>query len=240
MGSIYLIRHGQASWDSDDYDQLSALGERQAYALGKHWASRVPPCQTIAGTMLRHRQTAEGFQHGLAQNHPIAFMSGFNEFDHEEVIYRYRPEWRDMSKMRRFFETQPKPDHAFSTHFAAAMLRWVGADYDDYSESFSAFKRRCITTLKTVAEGTFNATDTGQIHRNVAVFTSGGVISMICAELMGLSNEQSLLLNSRIVNSSVTKVVFRKNAVLGPELTVDSINNYSHLEPLGSEWITRK
>ena len=26
MGSVHLIRHGQASWGSDDYDQLSAIG----------------------------------------------------------------------------------------------------------------------------------------------------------------------------------------------------------------------
>ncbi|MCH1491392.1 MAG: histidine phosphatase family protein, partial [Luminiphilus sp.] len=30
MASIYLIRHGQASFGSDNYDQLSPVGQRQA------------------------------------------------------------------------------------------------------------------------------------------------------------------------------------------------------------------
>ena len=30
MASLYLIRHGQASFGSDHYDQLSPLGQRQA------------------------------------------------------------------------------------------------------------------------------------------------------------------------------------------------------------------
>ena len=34
MGTIYLVRHGQASFDSADYDKLSALGQLQAAQLG--------------------------------------------------------------------------------------------------------------------------------------------------------------------------------------------------------------
>ncbi|HCT4576619.1 TPA: histidine phosphatase family protein, partial [Pseudomonas aeruginosa] len=36
MGSIYLIRHGQASFGADDYDVLSPTGIRQAEILGDH------------------------------------------------------------------------------------------------------------------------------------------------------------------------------------------------------------
>ena len=35
MATIYLIRHGQASFGSDDYDQLSQLGIRQAEVTGE-------------------------------------------------------------------------------------------------------------------------------------------------------------------------------------------------------------
>ena len=38
MGTIYLVRHGQASFGSDDYDQLSPLGEEQSWHLGQ-WLS---------------------------------------------------------------------------------------------------------------------------------------------------------------------------------------------------------
>ncbi len=34
MGTLYLVRHGQASFGSDDYDRLSPLGQRQSQRLG--------------------------------------------------------------------------------------------------------------------------------------------------------------------------------------------------------------
>lgn len=33
MATIYLIRHGQASFGAENYDKLSPLGERQASIL---------------------------------------------------------------------------------------------------------------------------------------------------------------------------------------------------------------
>ena len=62
---------------------------------------------------------------------------------------------------------------------------------------------------------------------------------MICGELMGLSHENSLKLNRRIVNSSVTKIVYSA-ASFPKQISIDSFNNYSHLEQLGTSWVTRK
>ena len=43
MASILMVRHGQASFGAEDYDQLSPLGQRQADLMGgvlqKVWAS---------------------------------------------------------------------------------------------------------------------------------------------------------------------------------------------------------
>jgi broad specificity phosphatase PhoE len=60
MGRLFLVRHAQASFLSQNYDQLSALGETQARHLGKYWAR----CGLVfkgvyAGPAQRHRRTAE-------------------------------------------------------------------------------------------------------------------------------------------------------------------------------------
>ena len=34
MGQILLVRHGQASWDAEDYDVLSEAGWEQSRLLG--------------------------------------------------------------------------------------------------------------------------------------------------------------------------------------------------------------
>ena len=61
MGAIHLIRHGQASWESDDYDQLSELGYKQAGWLGQSWeSSGFEPTWSVAGSLKRHAQTAVG------------------------------------------------------------------------------------------------------------------------------------------------------------------------------------
>ena len=40
MGTLYLVRHGQASFGADDYDQLSPLGHQQAVRLGEYLRQR--------------------------------------------------------------------------------------------------------------------------------------------------------------------------------------------------------
>ena len=59
MGVILLVRHGQASFGTDDYDRLSELGTRQSASLGSAWeAGGAVFTDAIAGGMLRHAQTA--------------------------------------------------------------------------------------------------------------------------------------------------------------------------------------
>ena len=66
MGSLYLVRHGQASFGADDYDQLSERGEAQAVRLGEYWRERGLSFDAVyAGTLKRHQQTLAGILQGL-------------------------------------------------------------------------------------------------------------------------------------------------------------------------------
>ncbi|HEX5612745.1 MAG TPA: phosphoglycerate mutase family protein, partial [Burkholderiales bacterium] len=40
MAELYLVRHAQASFGTEDYDRLSELGRRQARWLGEYFAER--------------------------------------------------------------------------------------------------------------------------------------------------------------------------------------------------------
>src|SRR4051812_45587112 len=60
MSRLALVRHVQASFHADHYDQLSPLGERQACALGEAWVRQGRELTDVyAGPRLRQRQTAE-------------------------------------------------------------------------------------------------------------------------------------------------------------------------------------
>ena len=92
MAAIYLIRHGQASFDQADYDHLSETGFRQAEILGEYWRTlpHPQPDKIYRGDMLRHQQTMDSFFESYQRTpsaSPIA-LPGFNEFDHVEVLTR--------------------------------------------------------------------------------------------------------------------------------------------------------
>ncbi|WP_185970142.1 SixA phosphatase family protein [Tepidimonas alkaliphilus] len=65
MGTLYWVRHAQASLGAEDYDRLSSLGQRQAQRLGEHWrAWGIKLTQVWTGTLRRHRQTWQALQAG--------------------------------------------------------------------------------------------------------------------------------------------------------------------------------
>ena len=60
MSKLVLVRHGQASFFSDDYDRLSEMGERQSRALAEYWLkSGVAFDEVYTGTLVRQKRTAE-------------------------------------------------------------------------------------------------------------------------------------------------------------------------------------
>ena len=93
MGTLYLVRHGQASFGADDYDQLSELGQRQSVRLGEYFAERGIHFEgLIAGTLRRHQQTLQGILQGMqCAGEPLAW-DGLNEYDSQAVIATVHPE----------------------------------------------------------------------------------------------------------------------------------------------------
>jgi broad specificity phosphatase PhoE len=66
VGTLYLVRHGQASFGADDYDQLSALGHKQALRLGEYFRLKGVTFNTaITGTLKRQTQTLAGICEGM-------------------------------------------------------------------------------------------------------------------------------------------------------------------------------
>jgi len=53
VGTLFLIRHGQASYGEVDYDRLSTRGQEQARALGRLFANSRPLDHIYAGPLTR-------------------------------------------------------------------------------------------------------------------------------------------------------------------------------------------
>jgi broad specificity phosphatase PhoE len=244
MAAIYLIRHGQASFGSTDYDQLSSKGSQQARLLGEYWRSRAAPSQFYCGDLLRHGQTLTHFVNGYqGSSTPMVIHSGLNEFDHVEILQKYNHQWNNFAKMSEALNQLDEPNKALQKEFYLALKRWISGDNDhEYKESWPQFQARCIRALQNILQQELakkrllSAASGGRKHaKDILVFTSGGTISVIIKHILELNDQQTLAINQQTRNTSVTKLLFSENM-----LSVDYFNNYSHLEQAGDEWITYK
>ncbi|MEC5216646.1 broad specificity phosphatase PhoE [Actimicrobium sp. GrIS 1.19] len=224
MGQIYLIRHGQASFGSADYDRLSELGVQQARVLGEWCAERRQGfTRVITGGMNRHRQTAVAclgeLPRHLRKEGDWETDAGFAEYDHEEILIRARPEFADAEVLNRFLTDSGQPRQTFQLLFEAAMARWSSGEHDaDYSESWNTFRQRCVAALQRVLM-------TPGESQTVVIFTSGGTISALCQHVMGLPDAKVFEINWSLVNSGVTRLLFNAD-----RLSMSYLNNFSHLE----------
>ncbi|HEY8609131.1 MAG TPA: histidine phosphatase family protein [Noviherbaspirillum sp.] len=227
MGQIYLVRHGQASFGSSNYDQLSELGIRQSRLLGQWFAKTGTRFDRIlTGAMQRHRQTADACIAELSAEQVGAAEwlsdADFNEYNHHEVLVRHRPDFADPRQVKAFLASQPNAKHAFQEIFQVAMGRWMEGEFDsEYGEPWPVFRQRCCGALQRVLDGAGKS-------QNILVFTSGGTIATICQQVLGLGDRQVAELNWSLVNAAVTKLFYQPGRV-----TLSYLNNYAHLEWLG-------
>jgi broad specificity phosphatase PhoE len=223
MTTLYLIRHGQASFGQENYDELSELGHRQASRLGEVLAQRVPMFDAVSlGTMKRHKQTATNCLLGYDQvfDHVVpTFDAGWNEYDHQDILRQYRPEFITSESMMEYIGRQTDPKKAFEADFNGAINRWIAGDNNsDYGETWAEFTGRVHLALKSTL-----ANNAGK--RTIAVFTSGGPISLVTQHLLGVSQEKIMQMNWTLLNCGVTKVV-----ATGSRLFVASLNEHTHFE----------
>ncbi|HEX4879880.1 MAG TPA: histidine phosphatase family protein [Limnobacter sp.] len=226
MGSIYLIRHGQASFDSADYDELSPLGHTQAAQLGAWFKARKVRLHGLfSGTMKRHRQTAHAFasSYGMALS-PVEH-AGLNEYDHEAILQVFIGQYKDPDLFEREVMQNANPRKAFQRLFEQAIARWVSGQHDgQYPETWAAFKSRTMAGLGVVSAHAMQLKHASG-KANVAVFTSGGPITAIVQQLLHIPDSQAFALNWMITNCSVSKLIVGAQGV-----KLASFNEQAHFE----------
>jgi broad specificity phosphatase PhoE len=209
MGVILLVRHGQASFGSADYDVLSAAGERQARCLGDALAARgVTPASVVCGSLRRQRDTAAALVKQAGWALEASADPGWDEFELSGLV-------ADAPAGQ-----EPRDRGAYQDALEAGMRRWAGTDAAPLAgESFPAFAARAESALRTAAAGQPRGATT-------LVVTSGGVIGWIAASLLGAGVEQWIRLNRVCVNSGVTTLVTGRRGI-----SLIAFNDHSHLSP---------
>jgi broad specificity phosphatase PhoE len=225
MGEIYLVRHGQASFGAPDYDQLSELGFGQSRRLGCWFAKTGLGFDlAVSGTQRRHIQTAEACLAALGSSVPQITDPDLNEYDHREMLARHDAKLATPEAIRTVLDAHPNPRRAFQALFAAAFARWTGGHHEDeYSESFSGFRRRCLEALD-------RRIGAAARSERIIFFTSGGPIAVIVQHVLGLADERVGALNFSLANAAVTTLLFSPS-----ELSLITLNSFQHLQQAGAE-----
>lgn len=221
MGTLYLVRHGQASFGADDYDQLSALGHRQSVRLGEHFAARGLRFDgLIAGTLRRHKQTLAGILEGMAHAGEHLAWDGLNEYDSEAVIAAVHPDPLD----------KPTSPEMVRHHFRLlrdGLARWMAGDAQP----------RGMPNYAEFAAGVAGALDHVRANHDgqtVLIVSSGGPISTAVGQVLGLAPAVTIELNLRMRNTSVTEFAFTPKRHM-----LVSYNGVPHLEAAGlDDWVT--
>lgn len=223
MSELFLIRHAQASFGSENYDQLSELGHRQSRWLGEYLAVRkLHFDRVLLGDMVRHRETLEGLSAGLVQHPDYAELQDkiaeaqvlpeLNEFDFQAIANAF---------IKKHPELMPKGKPSKKEYyylFKQALYQWqddlLG---DDLPESFAQFSSRIIRFLET----------TSQAHagEKVLVVTSGGAISRSVSQILSAPASSMIELNLQIRNSSLTHCFFNQDS-----MRLHSFNEVPHLD----------
>lgn len=228
MSMIYMIRHGQASFGKEDYDQLSPLGKRQARILAQHLIDTgFQPDAVYSGTMERQTATAQEvldlYRAASKKVSEIEMLSGFNEYDTVAIVKALFPDMvKDDPSLNDELPKMYASKDSFKRVFEAAMLRWVTGEFDSPEfESWEALKARVAGSLRLIMESHGRG-------KTLAIFTSGGAIAASLAHVLGISGERAIRLNWQLVNSSVSRFMYNEERI-----TLAGFNSFTHLELTG-------
>jgi broad specificity phosphatase PhoE len=220
MGTLYLVRHGQASFGAADYDQLSPLGERQCHALGEWFARRGVRFEAaLRGTLKRHQQSL----HHIAQGHgnvpEAALWPGLNEYDSEAVVKAVHPGPLGPA------DTPEGYRHHFRLLREGLGAWMAGRTQPAGMPTYAAWTAGIVATLDHVRQ---------QHQGDVLLVSSGGPISTAVGQLLGTAAETTIDLNFRFRNSAVVEL----QATPKRHLLV-AYNHLPHLDNAErADWIT--
>lgn len=211
MSVLYLVRHGQASFGTDDYDRLSALGKEQSRITGRFLASQgLEPDRIIHGEMLRQRQTAEGLLAGLGRDMDAHVDAGWNEYAAWEltgVLTDLDPRAQHDSKI-------------FQGELERGAARWASGEHDeDYTETYNQFTSRVERALADAVA----AMESGQ---STIVISSAGAIAWTAARLVGGGFDQWMAFNRVTINTGITKIITGRGGT-----SLISFNDHGHQDP---------
>lgn len=224
MGTLYLVRHGQASLGAADYDQLSPLGLKQSQQLGRYFQQQGLQFEAVmTGTLRRHAQTLDGILTGMdgtSAPQTVVTWPGLNEY-HSEALIACVPRTTPLP--------EPTTPEGIKQHFRVlrdGLKLWMLGEA-------SPADMPCWADFQA---GVISALDHVRTHYqgNVLLVSSGGPISTALSHVLNTPVATTIDLNMRIRNSAVSELSFTPSRHL--LMTFNAVAHLNH--PEHADWMT--
>ncbi len=227
MGMLHLVRHGQASFGSHDYDRLSELGTRQCQALGRWYAERGQRFGAVlCGTLTRHRQSLAALAEGHGALPAATEFAGLNEYDSEALL---RAALADPALAPPEPPGPPTSPEGYRAHFRLlrqALAAWTAgtlqAEGLPRHDAWRAGISEVLDHVRSRSAG------------DVLLVSSGGPIATATALVLGVGGAAWIDLNLQLRNSAVTEFSVNPRRV-----ALHSFNSLPHLVAAErADWIS--
>jgi broad specificity phosphatase PhoE len=231
MGTLFLIRHAQASFLEQNYDKLSEFGEEQARLLGEHCAQRNLVFDRVCtGPCVRQKDTAklmsEEYRKADLKFPDPLVLPEFDEYQGEAVLQRSLPGLlkndQSIRDLHAAFQSSPgsaRRRATFQRLFEAVISKWVSSAIPLHGvETWSDFCSR-------VNLGLAKFLAAGSRGERVAIVTSGGPIAVAMQRALNLSPQHTLQVSWMSRNCSWSEFLFS-----GDRFTLSAFNTHPHLK----------
>ncbi|MFN7918938.1 MAG: histidine phosphatase family protein [Bryobacteraceae bacterium] len=214
MSLLSVVRHGQASFLSDNYDRLSPTGEVQARHLAQYWIERGVAFDCVYhGPAERQIRTGaiigDAFRAaGRPWPEPVR-VDALDEFPAEEVVRSFlprllpeHPHLREHVDQLRNGDDRRAKQRAFDSMLRDVSERWLrGEVHDPAIPTWQDFCHRIERAIQGIVEDAPRSS-------SVAVFTSSGPMAATARMALGLTYEATLELTWSPRNSAVSEFLF--------------------------------
>jgi len=209
MAELVLVRHGQASFGAENYDKLSELGWRQSRWLGEYFAERgIEFDRVVRGSLRRHAETLVGIAEGAGRPIDGVEDARLNEYDAHALLNAHlkgeaKPQGGDRREHFRILRE--------------AMYAWTDGTLEGaLHEPFADFRNRVLAALAAARAGR---------AKRVLVVSSGGPISTVLAQVLGMPLRGVVDLNLQTRNTGITELQAGASRI-----HCVSFNNVPHLD----------
>lgn len=230
MGTLMLVRHGQASFHADDYDQLSQKGEDQMRELGAYWVRhRFTADRVVTGPLKRQRHSAQLVHEAFAEAGlpwpETEVIDDWSELPAELMAQTFIPRLaaeddRARELILRFEQTGDlnEKEIVFQEVFVKMMEKWATGEYAD--PEIVAWPEFADRVRNAVSLTTRN----GAANGTAVAFTSGGTTATTVHLALGTDPIKTMELAWQTRNASLNEFV-----VTDGRLTLNSFNSVPHL-----------